>query len=93
MKANRAYHLIVSREGREPVFMADQGRLDRIEVISVDDGEVAFFWDLPAKRAARLLKELRADLVGLEAAEFFDKWVGADAEDVGSPGTELEFAL
>ena len=83
VKANRAYHLIVSREGREPVFMADQGRLDRIEVRPLSiDGEVAFFWDLPAKRAARLLKELRADLVGLEAAEFFDKWVGADAEDL-----------
>ena len=38
--------------------------------------------DLPAKRAARLLKELRADLAGLEASDFFDKWVGADAEDL-----------
>jgi hypothetical protein len=82
VKANRAYHMIVSREGIEPAFLADQGRLDRIEVISVDDGEVAFYWDLPAKRAARLLKELRADLAGMEATEFFDKWVGADAEDL-----------
>ena len=82
MKANRAYHLIVSREGLEPVFMADQGRVDRIEVVSVDDGEVAFYWHLPAKRAARLLKELRADLVNMQAEEFFDKWVGADAEDL-----------
>ena len=82
MKANRAYHLIVSREGFEPAFLADEGRVDRIEVISVDDGEVAFYWHLPAKRAARLLKQLRADLVGMEAAEFFDKWVGADGEDL-----------
>jgi hypothetical protein len=82
MKANRAYHLIVSREGLEPAFLADHGRLDRIEVISVDDGEVVFYWDLPAKRAARLAKELRADLAGMGAAEFFDKWVGADAEDL-----------
>lgn len=82
MKANRAYHLIVSRDGLEPVFMADVGRVDRIEVVSVDDGEVAFYWHLPAKRAARLLKELRADLVSMEADEFFDKWVGADAEDL-----------
>ncbi len=82
MKANRSYHLIVSRDGLEPVFMADDGRVDRIEVVSVDDGEVAFYWHLPAKRAARLLKELRADLVTMEAAEFFDKWVGADAEDL-----------
>lgn len=82
MKANRAYHLIVSREGFEPAFLADENRQDRIEVISVDDGEVAFYWHLPAKRAARLIKELRADLVSLDAAEFFDKWVGADADDL-----------
>ena len=82
MRANRYYELIVSRGGLEPAFLADDERLDRIEVVSLDDGEVTFFWELPAKRAARLLKELRADLIGLEAAEFFDKWVGADAEDL-----------
>jgi hypothetical protein len=82
MKANRAYHLIVSREGFEPAFLADEGRLDRIEVISVDDGEVTFYWHLPPKRASRLLKELRADLASLEADDFFDKWVGADADDL-----------
>jgi hypothetical protein len=82
VKANRAYHLIVSRDGFEPAFLADEGRLDRIEVISVDDGEVVFYWHLSPKRASRLLKELRADLAGMEAGEFFDKWVGADAEDL-----------
>ena len=82
MRANRAYELIVSRGGLEPAFMADEARLDRIEVVSVDDGEVAFYWELPVKLAARLLKELRGDLVSLEAEEFFDKWVGADAEDL-----------
>jgi hypothetical protein len=56
LKANRAYHLIVSREGFEPAFLADEGRLDRIEVTSVDDGEVAFYWHLPPKRASRLLR-------------------------------------
>ena len=82
MKANRAYELIVSRGGFEPAFLADDGRLDRIEVVSVDDGEVALYWDLHAKMAARLLKELRADLAALQAEKFFDKWVGADAEDL-----------
>ena len=82
MRANRAYELIVSRGGLEPAFMADDARTDRIEVVSLEDGEVTFFWDLPAKLAARLVKELRADLIELEAAEFFDKWVGADAEDL-----------
>jgi hypothetical protein len=78
MKANRAYRLIAAREGMEPAFLADPERLDRIEVVSIDDGEVVLFWDLPAKPAARLLKELRVDLVGLEAEDFFDKWLGAD---------------
>ena len=82
MKANRAYELIVSRGGLEPAFMADDGRLDRIELVSIDDGEAALFWDVPAKLASRLLRELRFDLATLEADEFIDKWTGADAEDL-----------
>lgn len=78
MRANRAYHLIVSREGIEPAFLADRGRMDRVEVVSIDDGEVVFFWTLPPKPAARLLRELRQDLARMEAADFFDKWLGAD---------------
>ena len=81
MKANRAYELIVSRGGREPAFMSDPNRTDRIEVVSVDDGEVILYWNLAAKDAAKVLKLLRADLVTLEADEFFDKWLDADAED------------
>jgi hypothetical protein len=78
MRANRAYHLIVSRAGHGPVFMADRHRVDRIEVISIADGEVVLYWELPAKQAAKLLKQLRADLVGLEAEEFVAIWEGAD---------------
>ncbi|HJS95687.1 MAG TPA: hypothetical protein VJ741_15600 [Solirubrobacteraceae bacterium] len=81
MRANRAYELIVSRGGREPAFMADPDRTDRIEVVSIDDGEVILYWDLNAKEAAKLLKLLRADLVSLDAEEFFDKWLDADWED------------
>jgi hypothetical protein len=74
VRANRAYHLIVSRGGLSPSFLADQSRLDRIELVSIDDGEVVLFWQLPAKLAARMLREMRADLVSLEAREFFEKW-------------------
>ena len=81
MKANRAYELIVSRGGREPAFLSDPGRTDRIEVVSIDDGEVILYWNLAAKQAAKLLKMLRADLVSLQADEFFDKWLDADAEE------------
>jgi hypothetical protein len=79
MRANRVFHLIVSREGREPAFLADRRRLDRIEVVSIDDGELLLYWDLPAKDAAKLAKQLRADLAGLEAEEFLALWEGADA--------------
>lgn len=80
MKANRAYELIVSRGGREPAFLSDPGRTDRIEVVSVDDGEVILYWDVAPRQASTLLKLLRADLINLEDEEFFDKWLDADAE-------------
>jgi hypothetical protein len=76
VKAKRAYHLIASREGVGPAFLADERRLDRIEVVSIDDGEVVLFWDLSAKDASRLLRDLRADLAELDAAAFLSKWEG-----------------
>lgn len=82
MRANRAYELTVSRDGIEPAFLATDERLDRIEVVSIDDGEVTLYWDVPAKVASRLVKELRVDLAALDAEEFIDKWTGADAEDL-----------
>jgi hypothetical protein len=82
VRANRAYELIVSRGGLEPAFLADRDRLDRIEVVSIDDGEVVLYWDLQAKLASRLLRELREDIVALTAEDFIDKWIGADAEDL-----------
>lgn len=84
MKANRAYELIVHREGIEPALFADPERSDRIEVVSIDDGEVVLFWDLPAKDAARLLRELRTDHAQLDAGEFIAAWEGRD-EVVGPP--------
>jgi hypothetical protein len=81
MRANRAYQLIVSRGGREPAFLSDPNRTDRIEVVSVDDGEVILYWNLAPRQASKLLKLLRADLVSLDADEFFDKWLDADAEE------------
>lgn len=59
--------------------MADRRRVDRIEVVSIDDGELLLYWELPAKDASTLLRRLRADLVGLEAEEFLALWEGADS--------------
>jgi hypothetical protein len=78
VKANRVFHLTVARGGREPAFLADRGRLDRIEVVSIDDGELMLYFELPVKRATKLVKQLREDLVGLEAEEFIALWEGAD---------------
>lgn len=77
-KANRAFELIVKRGGREPAFFADRGRLDRIEVVYIDDGEVVLFWELPPKQASKLVKALRADLVSLEPGDFIEAWEGRD---------------
>ena len=58
--------------------VADRGRLDRIEVVSIDDGELMLYFEVAAKQAAKLVKQLREDLVGLEAEEFIALWEGAD---------------
>lgn len=78
MRANRAYRLIVTPGSHEPRFMAQRGRRDRIEVVSIDDGEPLLLWDLPARDAARLVRELREDLVAMSAPEFLALWQGAD---------------
>jgi hypothetical protein len=78
VRANRVYHLVVSRPGLQPAFLAGPDRIDRIEVFSIDDGEVVLYWELPPKRATRLLKALRGDLVTLDAEEFIGRWAGLD---------------
>jgi hypothetical protein len=78
MKANRVFQLIVSRSGREPAFMASRDRVDRIEVVSIDDHEIVLYWELPPRQANKLLKTLRTDLAGLEAEEFVSIWEDAD---------------
>lgn len=77
MKANRAFELLVSRATREPSFLGDPRRHDRIEVVSIDDGEVMMFWELPVREAAKLVRQLREDLVQLDAEAFLRAWGGA----------------
>jgi hypothetical protein len=74
MKANRAYRLIVTRAGRTPALLADAGRMDRIEVVDIDGGEVVLFWDRPAQAASRMARALREELSQLEAEEFIARW-------------------
>ena len=74
MKANRAYRLIVTREGRVPALLADAERVDHIEVVNIDDGEVVLFWDRPAHAASRMARALREELSRSEADEFIARW-------------------
>jgi hypothetical protein len=78
MKANRAYRLIVTRSGRAPALLADTSRVDHIEVVEIDAGEVVLFWDRPPQAASRLARALRADLSQLEAGEFLARWATVD---------------
>jgi hypothetical protein len=74
MKANRAYRLILRRGGRAPALLADAGRIDHVEVVEIDSGEVVLFWDCPPQTASRLARVLRADLAQLEAQELIERY-------------------
>jgi hypothetical protein len=82
MKANRAYELIHTRGSLRPALLAGDERLDLVEVVSTDDGEVQLFWELPARRALMVLRLLRTDLATLDAQEFIERWRAVD-EDLG----------
>ena len=74
--------------------MSERGRHDRIEVVSIDDGEPLLYWDLPARDAAKLVRQLREDLVAMSAPEFLALWEGADGLSAvraggGRTGAEL----
>lgn len=64
MRANRAYELRVSGRGPAPM----------IEVLDIDTGEIALFWDLLPNQVGRMARALRADLAQMEAEGFLSKW-------------------
>jgi hypothetical protein len=74
MRANRVYRLLVRREGVVPSWLAGPDRMDHIEVVDIDSGEVVLYWDCPAPRCRQLVRALRADLVQRDAEDFFDTW-------------------
>ena len=78
MKANRAYRLILTRGGRAPALLADAGRVDHVEIVEIDSGEVVLFWDRPPHAASQLARALRVDLAQLDAAEFVERWSTVD---------------
>ena len=71
MRANRAYELIVHRQGR---FFRPSDALEQVEVVEIDTGEVVLFWDTRPRDTGKLARALRADLAQLDADEFLAKW-------------------
>jgi hypothetical protein len=69
----------VTRGGLTPALLADPGRTDHVEVVDLDSGEVALFWDRPPQAASRLARALRTDLAQLDAEKFLERW--ANVED------------
>jgi hypothetical protein len=78
MRANRAYRLIVGRAGHMPALLAEPDRLDHIEVVEIESGEVVFFWDCRPRDATRLARRLRADLAQSDVDEFLAHWSEVD---------------
>jgi hypothetical protein len=74
MKASHAYRLILTRGGLTPALLADPTRVDHIEVVDLDSGEVVLFWDRPPQAASKLSRALRADLAQLDGDEFMARW-------------------
>ena len=71
MRANRAYELKVHREGR--LFRPSE-RLEHVEVVEIDTGEVVLFWDTRPRETGKLARALRADLAQMDAVAFMAKW-------------------
>ena len=74
MKANRAFELKVHRSGRGPALLRSRAEVDHIEVLDIDTGEIALFWDTSPAQTGRLARALKADLAQLDAQEFLARW-------------------
>jgi hypothetical protein len=74
VKANRAFELKVHRSGRGPALLRSPADVDHIEVLEIDTGEIALFWDTSPAQTGRLARALKADLAQLDAQEFLARW-------------------
>ena len=74
MKANRAFELKVHRSGRGPALLRSSAEVDHIEVLEIDTGEIALFWDTSPAQTGRLARALKTDLAQLDAQEFLARW-------------------
>ena len=63
-----------------PALLAAPDRVDHVEVVEVDSGEVVLFWDCSPREASRLARMLRTDLAGREAEDFVTRWSATPTE-------------
>jgi hypothetical protein len=84
MRAGRAYEVKRVRGGVAPALLAAPDRVDHVEIVEIDSGEVVLFWDLAPADARRVVRTIREDLANLEAEEFIEAWRAADAKLGGS---------
>ena len=80
MRARDAYRIVHRRGGIAPARL-DPDRMEQVEIVSVDDGEVALFWDLTAVHARQVLRLMREELAVLDAREFFERWASFEGEE------------
>jgi hypothetical protein len=80
MRAGRAFEVKHIRGGVAPAVLAAPDRIDHVEIVEIDSGEVVLLWDLPPADAKRVVRRIREDLVNLEAGEFIAAWQEADAQ-------------
>lgn len=74
MKAARAYRLLVRRGGRGPSWLAGPDRVDHLEIVDIDAGEVVLFWDAVPRDAGQMARAIRSDLQTMEAEDFIERW-------------------
>jgi len=83
MRADRVYRVLLTRGGPAPALLAEPDRIDLVEVVEIDSGEVVLFWDAAPREAKQLARRIQADLSALEADEFMERWNEAAAPDAG----------
>lgn len=79
MMAGRCFRVLVRRGGWMPAFLASPERVDHVEVVEIDGGEVVFFWDCAPHAATRRARELREDLQRYEREDFLARWSAVEA--------------
>jgi hypothetical protein len=81
MRANRRLRILHGRGSKLPSWLAGPGAVDRIEIVEIETAETVLFWDREPRAAARMLRQLHADLAQLEVEDFLAKWSAIAPED------------